>query len=54
MKLRTIAKNNINIVRRIPFDITMIKSINELRHIISYKDSIAKKTMENMWQEIKK
>lgn len=38
---------------KIPYDSTVMKSINELKPITFYKDSIAEKAIENMWNKIK-
>lgn len=46
-------KNNLAIVGKIPYDDTVIKSINELKPITSYDDSIAKNEIEKMWAKIK-
>ncbi|MFA6939722.1 MAG: ATP-binding protein [Clostridiaceae bacterium] len=37
---------------KIPYDDTVIKSINELKPITFYKDSIAEKAIENMWNNM--
>lgn len=44
----------LKLVGKIPFDDTVMKSINELKPITHYKDSIAEKEIENMWDNIKK
>ena len=41
------------LVGKIPYDDTVIKSINELKSITFYKDSIAEKAIEDMWNNIK-
>jgi MinD superfamily P-loop ATPase containing an inserted ferredoxin domain len=38
---------------KIPYDDTIMKSINELKPITFYKDSIAEKAIENMWRNMK-
>lgn len=40
------------LVGKIPYDDTVMKSINELKPITFYKDSIAEKAIENMWNNI--
>ncbi|SJZ79713.1 ATP-binding protein [Garciella nitratireducens] len=40
------------LVGKIPFDDTVMKSINELKPITFYKDSIAEKAIENMWNNM--
>lgn len=46
--------NNLVLIGKIPYDDTVIKSINELKPITFYKESIAAKAIENMWDNIKK
>lgn len=46
-------ENNLDIVGRIPYDDMVMKSINELKPITNYKDSIAKNEIEKMWVNIK-
>ncbi len=45
--------NKIDIVGKIPFDNIVMKSINELKPITSYNDSLAKKAIEIMLDNIK-
>lgn len=40
------------LVGKIPFDDTVMKSINELKPITFYKDSISEKAIENMWNNM--
>jgi len=40
------------LVGKIPYDDTVMKSINELKPITFYKDSIAEKAIENMWNNM--
>ncbi|MFL0198847.1 (4Fe-4S)-binding protein, partial [Clostridium sp. WILCCON 0269] len=42
------------LVGKIPYDDTVIKSINELKPIIYYKDSTACNAIKEMWANIKK
>jgi MinD superfamily P-loop ATPase len=42
------------LVGKIPFDDTVMKSINELKPIINYTDSIACKAIKVMWEDVKK
>ena len=42
------------LVGKIPYDDTVMKSINELKPITCYKESIAEKAIEDMWSNIKK
>ncbi len=42
------------LVGKIPYDDTVMKSINELKPITFYKDSIAEKAIEIMWNDMKK
>ena len=44
----------LELVGKIPYDDMVMKSINELKPITFYKDSIAEKAIENMWDNIKK
>lgn len=39
---------------KIPYDDTVMKAVNELKPITFYKDSIAEKAIEDMWNNIKK
>ncbi len=47
-------KEKIKIIGRIPFDETVKKSINELKPIVTYEESIASKEIMNMWKELNK
>lgn len=49
-----VKENNLDIVGKIPYDDMVIKSINELKPITCYNDSIAKAEIEKMWINIKK
>lgn len=44
----------LELVGKIPYDDIVMKSINELKPINYYKESIAKKAIEDMWEEIKR
>lgn len=44
---------NLELVGKIPYDDTVMKSINELKPITFYKESMAEKAIENMWNTIK-
>ncbi|WP_077368617.1 ATP-binding protein [Anaerosalibacter sp. Marseille-P3206] len=46
--------SGIELVGKIPYDDMVMKSINELKPITFYKDSIAEKAIEEMWDNIKK
>lgn len=46
-------KGNIEVVGKIPYDDTVINSINELKPIIYYEDSKANKAIRAMWNNIK-
>ncbi|MFD3156660.1 ATP-binding protein [Haloimpatiens sp. FM7330] len=48
------SKNNYEVVGEIPYDDMVMKSINELKPIISYEESIANKAVREMWKKIKK
>lgn len=48
------ASKDIKLVGKIPFDDTVMKSINELKPITYYKDSLAERAIEDMWYNIKK
>lgn len=48
------ASKNIKLVGKIPFDDTVMKSINELKPITYYKESLAEIAIEDMWDNIKK
>ncbi|WP_186430729.1 ATP-binding protein [Clostridium sp. BSD9I1] len=43
----------LKLVGKIPYDDTVMKSINELKPITYYKESIAEKAIEDMWSNIK-
>ncbi len=49
-----INEKGIKLVGKIPYDNTVMKSINELKPITCYKESIANKAIENMWESINK
>ncbi|CAH2212273.1 ATP-binding protein [Tepidibacter aestuarii] len=49
-----IKNKNLKLVGEIPYDETVVKSINELKPITLYKDSIANRAIQNMWVNIKK
>ena len=44
---------HLKLVGKIPYDDMVMKSINELKPIIFYNESIAKKAIEDMWMRIK-
>ncbi|QQY79852.1 MinD superfamily P-loop ATPase [Keratinibaculum paraultunense] len=46
-------KNNIPLVGKIPFDETIVQSINELKPIIYYENSKANQAIRNMWKKMK-
>lgn len=46
-------KQGIKFVGKIPYDDTVRKSINELKPITHYKESIANKEIENIWTNVK-
>lgn len=46
--------SGIKLVGKIPYDDMIMKSINELKPITYYKESIAEKAIEEMWDNIKK
>lgn len=48
-----INEKGIKLVGKIPYDNTVMKSINELNPITYYKESIAKEAIEHMWKSIK-
>lgn len=48
------ASKDIKLVGKIPFDDTVMKSINQLKPITYYKDSLAERAIEDMWDNIKK
>ena len=43
---------NLKLVGKIPYDDVVMKSINELKPITYYKESIANKAIENLWTNI--
>ncbi|SHF60919.1 MinD superfamily P-loop ATPase, contains an inserted ferredoxin domain [Caldanaerobius fijiensis DSM 17918] len=45
--------NNIYVAGKVPYDDTVMKSINELKPIIYYEDSRANKAIRQMWDDIK-
>lgn len=45
---------DLNLVGKIPYDDTVMKSINELKPITCYKDSVGKQAIEDMWSNLKK
>ncbi len=47
-----IYENQIVLVGKIPYDDMVMKSINELKPITFYKDSIAEKSIEAMWSNM--
>ncbi len=49
-----INENQIVLVGKIPYDDMVMKSINELKPITFYKDSIAEKAIEAMWSNMTK
>lgn len=49
-----IEQQQLKLVGKIPYDDIVMKSINELRPIIYYENSIAGKAIKDMWQNIKK
>lgn len=48
-----INKQGLKFVGKIPYDDTVRKSINELKPITNYKESIANKAIEDMWNNVK-
>ncbi|KOA20150.1 electron transport complex subunit RsxB [Clostridium homopropionicum DSM 5847] len=44
---------DLKLVGKIPYDDTVMKSINELKPITHYKESIAEKAIEEMWSNMK-
>ncbi|GAA0116505.1 ATP-binding protein [Clostridium senegalense] len=53
-KIEEVAKDRgIKVVGKIPYDDTVIKSINELKPITYYKESLANKFVKDMWSNIK-
>lgn len=49
-----INEKGIKLVGKIPYDNTVMKSINELKPITCYKESIANKSIGNIWESINK
>ncbi|WP_411682308.1 ATP-binding protein [Clostridium thailandense] len=47
-----ISEKELVLVGKIPYDDTVMKSINELKPITFYKESIAEKAIENMWSNM--
>ncbi len=47
-------EKNIDVVGFVPYDISVMKSVNELRPITSYNDSPANEAVRQMWEKIKK
>lgn len=48
-----IKDNNLNLVGKIPFDNTVMKSINELKPLVYYKETLAGDAIKKMWSNIK-
>ncbi|EJO5346770.1 ATP-binding protein [Clostridium botulinum] len=48
-----INEKSIKLVGKIPYDNIVMKSINDLKPITYYKESIANKAIEHMWENIK-
>ncbi|MBN1042931.1 (4Fe-4S)-binding protein [Clostridium botulinum] len=48
-----IIEKNISLAGKVPYDDVVMKSINELKPIINYPDSIAGKAIKEMWTNIK-
>lgn len=48
-----IREKGLKFVGKIPYDDTVMKSINELKPITFYKESKAREAIENMWDKIK-
>ncbi|MCB2292715.1 ATP-binding protein [Clostridium algoriphilum] len=48
-----VIEKSLKLVGKIPYDDIVMQSINELKPITYYKDSIAEKAIENMWSNIK-
>lgn len=46
-------KENIDIVGKIPFDETVVKSINDLKPIVHYSNSMANKAIRDMYKNMK-
>ncbi|AOR24156.1 ATP-binding protein [Clostridium taeniosporum] len=49
-----IREKKLSLVGKIPYDDVVMKSINELKPIINYPDSIACKAIKEMWSNIKR
>lgn len=49
-----VEKEQIDLVGKIPYDDTVMKSVNELKPIIYYKESKAARSILNMWENIYK
>ncbi|KAI3346601.1 (4Fe-4S)-binding protein [Clostridium botulinum] len=49
-----IIEKNISLAGKVPYDDVVMKSINELKPIINYPDSIAGKAIKEMWTNIKR
>lgn len=47
-------EEGVPVVGKIPYDDTIVKSINELKSIIYYENSIANKAIREMWEKVKK
>lgn len=47
-------EKGLDLVGKIPYDDAVMKSINELKPITCYKDSMAEKAIENMWDDMQK
>ncbi|MBU3160716.1 ATP-binding protein [Clostridium frigoris] len=47
------SQESFKVVGKIPYDDVVMQSINELKPITCYKDSIAEKAIEDMWSNIK-
>jgi MinD superfamily P-loop ATPase len=45
-------ENDINLIGKIPYDDTVMKSINELKPIVHYKESKANQAIRQMWDNI--
>jgi MinD superfamily P-loop ATPase len=48
-----VSEKGLELVGKIPYDDTVMKSINELKPITFYKESMAEKAIENMWNTMK-
>lgn len=49
-----VVDRGLNLVGKVPYDDMVMKSINELKPITYYKESIAEQAIEKMWKNIKK